>query len=498
MACNRTLSPVQSVGLVALIVFSAPIACPSQAGTLPNSSDPSLAFSEFTPGAMENQFGYTGDRGFINLGLQIPYMKKASYQKQVFFSKAGGHNLQEFQSIEALSWQVSPGFTIEFGQKLSMRNGFMQNNVQEEFVGFKFSTTNLWRARNSLRETHRTTIPSSDDKNNTAGLSKGFLGLAGSLALIALVNAENKSSASSTSSATSTSGSPEPINSDEERPYFVSGSPGAWHMVWNDEFEGPDLDTAKWNTNDSYGRDQCFGGGNNEQQCYTGDSQNVEITDGNLILTARSASGLSQGRTYTSGRVQSRGKGDFTYGKFEARIKLPGGQGSWPAFWMLPTPSDGSSGGDYGTWAASGEIDIMEAVNLGAAAPGCGAPCQDIHGTLHFGGQWPNNAQTPSGSSTLTDIDAFHTYAIEWYPDEMRWFLDGQQYHSRNQNEWYSQGAPNDPNAPFDRDFHLILNLAIGGNWPGATDGQNFPRQMEIEYVRVYQCGGDDPSACKN
>ena len=197
-------------------------------------------------------------------------------------------------------------------------------------------------------------------------------------------------------------------------------------------------------------------------------SQNVEIADGNLILTARSASGLSQGRTYTSGRVQSRGKGDFTYGKFEARIKLPGGQGSWPAFWMLPTPSDGSSGGDYGTWAASGEIDIMEAVNLGATAPGCAAPCQDIHGTLHFGGQWPNNAQTPSGSSTLTDIDAFHTYAIEWYPDEMRWFLDGQQYHSRNQNEWYSQGAPNDPNAPFDRDFHLILNLAVGGNWPGC------------------------------
>jgi beta-glucanase (GH16 family) len=515
VVCNRTLSPVQLFGLVALIVFSAPIACPSQAGPLSNFPDPSSALSEFTPGTMKNQFGYGGDRGFINLGLQIPYLKKASYQRQVFFSKASGHNLQDLQSIEALSWQLSPGFTFEFGQKLSIRNGFIQNKVQEEFVGFKFSTTNLWRAGNSLRETNRSTIPSSGDKNNTAGISKGFLGLAGSLALIALVNAENKSSANSNSSATSISGSPEPINSDEERPYFVAGSPGDWHMVWNDEFEGSDLDTSKWSMTDMYGRDQgrpvwdlsgpCYNGGGNADQCYTSRPENIFLSNGNLVLRAlnepgfryTNEAGYEESRNYTSGRIHSRGKGDFTYGRFEASIKLPGEQGSWPAFWMLPSDRE------YGTWAASGEIDIVESVNLGASAVNCPAPCKDIHGTLHFGGAWPDNRQTQSGTAQINDINAFNSYAVEWYPDEIRWFLNGQQYHSNSRSDWYTRGASSDPNAPFDRDFHLILNLAIGGNWPGALTypadiSGEFPRQMEIEYVRVYQCGGDDPSACKN
>ena len=431
----------------------------------------------------------------------LPYLPQISLRGHAHEKLGIGRRDWYEASSRTVRAELPFGLTLEAGRRFDSLN---PNG--DSFVGLTFRYSGL-RKHNKLLAAykgspHQGKIPKKD-KNSEQTSRESKLGssvwrVGGALALLAIISGGSGSGAETYTVSLPDQDTPSPEAGDIENPYFVNGSSGNWHMVWNDEFEGPDLDTAKWNTTDSYGRDQCFGGGNNEQQCYTGESQNVEISDGNLILKARSASGLSQGRTYTSGRVQSRGKGDFTYGKFEARIKLPGGQGSWPAFWMLPTPSDGMSGGDYGTWAASGEIDIMEAVNLGAIAPGCGAPCQDIHGTLHFGGQWPNNAQTPSGSSTLTDIDAFHTYAIEWYPDEMRWFLDGQQYHSRNQNEWYSQGAPNDPNAPFDRDFHLILNLAIGGNWPGATDGQNFPRQMEIEYVRVYQCGGDDPSACKN
>ena len=431
----------------------------------------------------------------------LPYLPQISLRGHAHEKLGIGRRDWYEASSRTVRAELPFGLTLEAGRRFDSLN---PNG--DSFVGLTFRYSSL-RKHNKLLAAykgspHQGKIPNKD-KNSEQTSRESKLGssvwrVGGALALLAIISGGSGSGVETYTVSLPDQDTPSPEAVDIENPYFVNGSSGNWHMVWNDEFEGPDLDTAKWNTTDSYGRDQCFGGGNNEQQCYTGESQNVEISDGNLILTARSASGLSQGRTYTSGRVQSRGKGDFTYGKFEARIKLPGGQGSWPAFWMLPTPSDGSSGGDYGTWAASGEIDIMEAVNLGATAPGCGAPCQDIHGTLHFGGQWPNNAQTPSGSSSLTDIDAFHTYAIEWYPDEMRWFLDGQQYHSRNQNEWYSQGAPNDPNAPFDRDFHLILNLAIGGNWPGATDGLNFPRQMEIEYVRVYQCGGDDPSACKN
>lgn len=269
---------------------------------------------------------------------------------------------------------------------------------------------------------------------------------------------------------------------DDDGATRVNDGPTAnnWTLAWSDEFSGSTLDTSKWSTTDSYGRDQCFGGGNNEQQCYTSSGQNISVEDGKLVLTARPATGLSQGRTYTSGRVQSNGKGDFTYGKFEASIKLPTGQGSWPAFWMLPSR-------DNVDWPSRGEIDIMEAVNLG------GNGGSTIHGTAH----WGDPHTYLGGSANLSDIDDFHTYTVEWYPDEIRWFLNGNQYYRLTQDQWFSSDAPNDVNAPFDQDFHMILNFAVGGNWPQASDGTNFPRQMEVDYVRVYQCEGDDPLACK-
>ena len=410
----------------------------------------------------------------VNMPLPaLPYMPRFSYHHHAYetetrFSRAG-----QSGGARSLQAHLPFGLTLEAGHRV---DAFGRR--EDEFIGltFRYSDLKWHNERIPLRRLgvdRGAPMPEGLRKNEGGG---SFWRIAGSVALVAILAGGGGGGSSSSSN-----------NQVNNNPIGADG----WQLVWQDNFDGNALDLNKWNTGDSYGRDQCFGGGNNEQQCYTSDAQNISLSGGNLVLTALQADGLAQGRTYTSGRIQSNGKGDFTYGKFEARIKLPGGQGSWPAFWMLPSERT------YGEWAASGEIDIVEAVNLGGTADNCPAPCRDIHGTLHFGGVWPENSQTPSGTSTLSDINAFHTYAVEWYPDEMRWFIDGTQYALRTQNQWSSSGAPGDPNAPFDQSFHMIFNLAIGGNWPGASDGQNFPRQMEVDYVRVYQCGGDAPSACK-
>jgi len=417
----------------------------------------------------------------------LPYMPRLSYHRHAHETQERYSGAWQSGGAHSVQAQLPFGLTLEAGNRL---DPFGRRD--SEFVGLTFTYSRL-RYHNDLIAAYKGSPqpgPIYDEKDTTGTAGKpqnsAFLWkLAGSVALVAILAGGGGSDTSSTLTPSADNGV------DVEQPYFVEGNPGEWQEVWFDPFDGTELDGNKWNMTDSYDRDQCFGGGNGEQQCYTSNAENISVSNGKLLLTARPAVGISQ--PYTSGRIQSKGKGDFTYGKFEARIKLPGGQGSWPAFWMLP--SDRA----YGEWAASGEIDIMEAVNLGGTAHNCGAPCKDIHGTLHFGGEWPNNTQTPSSTFTLNDINAFHTYTLEWYPDEMRWFVDGTEYGRKGQNLWSSSSlqAAGDPNAPFDKDFHMILNLAIGGQWPGATDGQNFPRQMEVEYVRVSQCGGSDPLACK-
>ena len=180
--------------------------------------------------------------------------------------------------------------------------------------------------------------------------------------------------------------------------------------------------------------------------------------------------------SYTSARLKTKGLFSPTYGKFEARIKLPIGKGLWPAFWMLPKDEV------YGSWAASGEIDIMEAR---------GSDPTSVSGAIHYGGQWPNNVYTvnrygfPMGEST----NEFHVYAVEWEPGEIRWYVDDRHY--ATQNEWYSyspnQQNPNPFPAPFDQDFYLLLNSAIGGNYDGNPDSHTtFPQSMKVDYVRVY------------
>ena len=240
-------------------------------------------------------------------------------------------------------------------------------------------------------------------------------------------------------------------------------------LVWSDEFDAAQLDPESWFFEEADGSQYGIPGwGNNELQWYLPDSAQLE--NGNLVITARNE--VSNGKNYTSARINTRDRFALRYGRIEARMKLPGGQGIWPAFWMLPQDDV------YGTWAASGEIDVMEAVNLGASGG------NTVHGTLHYGGEWPNNASSGSSYVVATDATAeFHIYAFEWDATEMRWYVDDVLF--AMQNSWSSTAAPFP--APFDERFYILLNVAVGGNWPGAPDAATvFPVTMEVDYVRVY------------
>lgn len=267
-----------------------------------------------------------------------------------------------------------------------------------------------------------------------------------------------------------------------------------WQLVWQDEFNGDQIDPDKWGWETN-----CWGGGNNELQCYTDRPENSFIRDGKLVIQAKpeeftgpaeplewESNAGQKTLPYTSARLRTLNKGDWTFGRIEVRAKVPGGQGIWPAIWMLPTDWT------YGGWAASGEIDIMEAVNLSDDEP------KKVHGTLHYGREWPANAYSGTDFE-FTESDPtedFHTYAIEWASGEIRWYVDDVHYATQRESGWYSQSKDengdfqNEPGAaPFDQRFHLLLNVAVGGNWPGSPDESTaFPVEMEIDYVRVYEC----------
>ena len=285
-----------------------------------------------------------------------------------------------------------------------------------------------------------------------------------------------------------------------------------WQLVWSDEFAGNRIDPNKWNIEVN-----CRGGGNQEQQCYTDNPENAFVSDGTLKIVALPADEDAE-LPYTSARLNSRHKGDFKYGRIEVRARMPRGQGSWPAAWMMPTDEV------YGGWPKSGEIDIVEAVNLGTLTEE-GEQETRVYGTLHYGRDAPNNSSSgkaytlPNGANPA---DGFHTYAIEWQEGEIRWYVDGYLYQTQTQSlprrnsrgelvglrhrgwfaEFFNQ-ATGDLEVvygpqPFDQRFHLLLNLAVGGNWPenvnelgidadAFANGQTF----EIDYVRVYECASN-------
>lgn len=246
-----------------------------------------------------------------------------------------------------------------------------------------------------------------------------------------------------------------------------SAASAQMQLVWQDEFDGTALDPTKWEAQQGTGCPSLCGWGNNELQAYR--AENAVVGGGVLRIVAKREN--YQGRQYTSARIRTRGRADWTYGRFEMRAKLPIGQGIWPAFWMLPTSSP------YGTWAAGGEIDIMEAL---------GHQPSIVHGTLHYGAPSPGN--TSSGGSYhlpgATFHDDFHVFALEWEEGLMRWYVDGNLY--ATQSSWWSSGGPYP--APFDQPFHLLLNVAVGGNWPGSPNGQTqFPQELVVDWVRVWQ-----------
>jgi len=289
----------------------------------------------------------------------------------------------------------------------------------------------------------------------------------------------------------------------------VSQPVSDWEMVWSDEFDDATIDGKKWTHEVN-----CAGGGNQEKQCYTDSAENSFISDGKLNIVALPAADGAE-LPYTSARLITRYKADFKYGRFEISAKLPNGQGSWPAFWMLPTDEV------YGGWPKSGEIDILESVNLKTVDTD-GNVESKVYGTLHYGKEWPDNVNSGKAYTLPNEInpaDGFHTYAIEWQEGEIRWYVDDYLYatqrkstvRTNSKNEavglshqgWFTENFDNVSgelttywdNAPFDQQFFLILNFAVGGNWPenvnnlgidaeAFTNGQSF----EIDYVRVYQC----------
>lgn len=247
-------------------------------------------------------------------------------------------------------------------------------------------------------------------------------------------------------------------------------------LIWSEEFDGARLDPAKWTASQD-----CWGGGNDERQCYVDDAQALRVADGMLRITARrravtgrakplgDPSAEQVGRRYASGRVQTRGLASFRYGRIAVRARLPAGQGLWPAIWMLPEHDN------YGPYPRSGEIDIAEAVNLGVRCPGCR---DRVQGAVHHGPSLAANRMW-NGSARLAPVDGFHVFALDWTPERMTWSLDGKPY--------FSQPA----RKPFDQRFHLILNLAVGGRWPEITgrkgvDDKALPATLEVDWVRVY------------
>lgn len=241
-----------------------------------------------------------------------------------------------------------------------------------------------------------------------------------------------------------------------------------WQLIWSDEFNGSKLDYSKWEIEVN-----AFGGGNHELQIYTDRKENVRVADGNLIIEARKDNAAITGtvREYSSGRIRSKNRGDWQYGRFEFRAKLPRGQGLWPAIWMMPTEDK------YGTWASSGEIDIMEFK---------GQEPHQVWGTLHYGRQWPDNKHTGTQYQLKNGnfCDDFHEFALEWEEGKIRWYVDGTMY--QEQTKWDSSGGAFP--APFNHPFHIVLNMAVGGGFVGNPDGQTkFPSQFLVDYVRVYQ-----------
>lgn len=235
--------------------------------------------------------------------------------------------------------------------------------------------------------------------------------------------------------------------------------PAGWTLVWADEFDGSNINVQNWTFDTGGG-----GWGNNELEYYTDRPENARIENGNLVIEARKE--RYRNGAYTSARLKTQGLKTWTYGRIEARIKIPYGQGIWPAFWLL--------GNDINTvgWPGCGEVDIME--NIGREP-------YTVHGTIHGPGYSGANGVGSLLTATTPWSDDYHLYAVEWNTNHIEWSVDDVPY--------FSVSPADLPGAwVFDHPFYIILNVAVGGSWPGSPDATTqFPQQMLVDYVRVYQ-----------
>ena len=253
-----------------------------------------------------------------------------------------------------------------------------------------------------------------------------------------------------------------------------------YHLKWEDQFEGNSLNRNDWNV-----ELHDPGWVNNELQSYVDSPENIYIKDGSLVLKPVENVSEDGSVSYTSGRINTQHKHDFKYGLFEARVKVPEGQGFLPAFWMMPTDEN-----LYGQWPRCGEIDIMEVL---------GNNTDTSYGTIHYG----NPHSESQGSYTLDEgsfSEEYHVFDVEWEPGKISWYVDGKLIHT--EDNWYSategQGEITYP-APFDQPFYIILNLAVGGNWPGNPDDTTDIKNSAyyIDYVKVYQKDSYDENVTK-
>ena len=400
---------------------------------------------------------------------------------RLFFNLAGGtgagtvtiSNIRIYPATEgdsAGSTKTAPAISTD---KLSKANGYRVSGTNPVL---NFADDADWRSAITTVRVNNKTV--ADDKYS---VTEGMLTLDNSIftkqgVYTILVEAEGYTATSMTL----------PV-------YAADLAEENWTVKWEDQFNGTTLDTAKWSyeigvrSGDDETSDAPIYWGNNEKQYYTKEA--VEVKDGYLVITGdvltddvkRQYNITDSTVSYTSGRIRTvtdEGKilAATTYGRIEAKMSLPAGDGYWPAFWMLPTQEGVDA---YGTWAASGELDIMEAVGQN---PG------QVNGTIHYGGQWPNNVYS-GGTHKFTDgtsIATEHLYAVEWEPGEIRWYVDDILYHV--ENNWYGMDATGEKftyPAPYNEDFYLLFNLAMSGNYVSNVMPTDMGKQLKVDYVRI-------------
>ncbi|MCC5919567.1 MAG: glycoside hydrolase family 16 protein [Cyclobacteriaceae bacterium] len=238
------------------------------------------------------------------------------------------------------------------------------------------------------------------------------------------------------------------------------------NLIWEDNFNNG-LNLENWTIDLGDGCPELCGWGNNELQTYTDNTENLRIEDGKLIIEAHSVEGKN---AFSSAKILTEGKSDWTYGYFEIRAKLPSTKGTWPAIWMLP-----SKGKDR-KWPLDGEIDIMEHVGYNPNM---------IYGSIHTDAYNHIKGTEKTDSIFLNDASTnFHVYALNWTEDRLQWFVNGKMY-----NEIIKKDTDGPSEWPFDQPYHLIINLAVGGNWGGkkGIDETSWPDQLVIDYVKVYE-----------